>query len=266
MIFKKSLKLSLITLILLMLSTLGICQNGTAVPAAATAPAAPPNRYQLNGPIVDTYQSPFLYVYGTISPNSFENGVIEKVAQDVVDRWKLLRNRIVPLKKDVDVTEADIQKYHLILYGNERSNKIIKQIGPEMPIRFTEDAIIVGDRSYKDYNYGAIFVHPNPLNPAKYVLIYGALSYHGFPDINAVKASETDYVIFNEMSKMTISNVNAKPVEAGYFDKSDPSHWKVKPTPKSEPKLEEETSYQPVPKTHIKTAPRKPAGGKSGTQ
>ncbi len=254
----------LLTMTLLGMAGIAAAQTTQTVPAASTtpAPAAPPARYQLTGPIVDTYQSPFLYVYGSISPNPFENNVIEKTVRDVVDRWKLLRNRVVPSKKDVDVTEADIQKYHLILYGNEHSNKILKEIGSQMPIRFTDETMIVGDRVYKDYQYGAIFVHPNPLNPAKYVLVYGAISYHGFPDINAVKASDTDFVVFNEKSKMMIYNMSAAPVEAGYFDKTDPLHWKVKPSPAPKASIQEETSYQPL----QKTAPKKPAAGKTKTK
>ena len=201
----------------------------------------------LNGPIVDAYQRPFLYVYGTMSPNDYENNEIARTTKDVVDKWKTLRNRVVPVKKDIEVTEEDIQNYHLILYGNERSNKIIKQIGKDLPIRFNNEAIVVGDRKYSAYDNGAIFVAPNPLNRNKYVVIYGALTYHGFPYINAVKASDTDYIIFNRFTKDTRVDFKPNPpLEEGYFDKSDPYHWKVKPAIKTASGIAEETSYQPA--------------------
>lgn len=199
----------------------------------------------LNGPIVDAYQQPFLYVYGTISPNPFENDVIRRTAVGVVDKWKLLRNRIVPIKKDTEVTPEDIQRYHLIIYGNERSNKILREIGPQLPIRITEEAIIVGDRKYTHYEHGAIFIAPNPLNPNRYVLIYGALNHHGFPNINAVRASDTDFVIFSSENKMQIGSRPMPPLEEGYFDKSDPFNWRVIPLPQSL-SIAEETPYQPI--------------------
>ena len=196
--------------------------------------------------LVNAYQQPFLYVYGTISPNNYENNVIEKTTLDVINKWKIMRNRIVPVKKDVDVTQDDIQKFNLILYGNEHSNKIMKEIGKDMPIRITNDAIIVGDHKYTNWDEGAIFYAPNPLNPKKYVVIYGALTYHGFPHINSVNASDQDYVIFNNMTKFRIDQPIGTPLEQGYFDKSDPLHWKVKPTPKPPIHIVEETSFQPI--------------------
>ena len=214
----------------------------------------------LNGPIVDAYQAPFLYVYGTGSPNQYENDVIAKTTQDVVDKWKLLRERIVPIKKDVQVTDEDVKNFNLILYGNERSNKFWQKIAKDLPIRITDEAIIVGDRKYSTYDEGAIFVAPNPLNPNKYVLIYGALTYHGFPHMNAVQASATDFVIFNTATKnIRLGEPPSSPLEEGYFDKTNPLRWKVKPLPKTPVRIIEETSYQPVQslKTPVKKTPTK---------
>jgi hypothetical protein len=238
---KQPKRMLLITLTLLVFASLCHAQQ----PSTSTA-VVPTIR--LTGPIVDAYQMPFLYVYGTISPNNYENGEIERTAREVVEKWKVLRNRDVPIKKDVDVTPQDIQQYHLVLYGNENNNKIIKQVAEQMPIRFKDNEVVVGDRSYKGYDVGAIFVHPNPLNPNKYVLVYGAVTFHGISEINAVKASETDFVIFNEQTKIRSAGMNAGPLETGYFDKTDPLNWKVVPLPKPTPpvKVVEETSYQPV--------------------
>lgn len=203
----------------------------------------------LNGRIIDAYQTPFLYVYGTISPNPFENDVIQKTTKDVVEKWKILRQRDVPIKRDVDVTEDDIKNYNLLLYGNEHSNKILQKIGKDLPIRITDEAIIVGERKYTVWDEGAIFIAPNPLNPNKYVVVYGALTYHGFPHINSVKASDSDFVIFNSNTKaIQWGQPPAPPLEEGYFDKTDPMHWKVTPLPKPtpSPRLNPETSYQPI--------------------
>ena len=238
---KQSNRILLVSVFLIVFSSLCCAQQPSS--STAIVPVV-----HLNGPIVDAYQMPFLYVYGSISPNNYENGEIERTVKEVVEKWKVLRNRDVPFKKDVDVTPQDIQQYHLVLYGNENNNKILKQVAEQMPIRFKENEVVVGDRSYKGYDAGAIFVHPNPLNPNKYVLVYGAATFHGIAEINAVKASETDFVIFNEQSKMRSAGMNEGPLETGYFDKTDPLKWKVIPQPKPTPpvKVVEETSYQPV--------------------
>jgi outer membrane protein OmpA-like peptidoglycan-associated protein len=203
----------------------------------------------LNGRIIDAYQTPFLYVYGTISPNPFENDVLRKTTQDVVDKWKILRGEVVPIKKDVDVTDEDIQKYNLLIYGNEHSNKILQRIAKDLPIRITDEAIIVGERKYTSWEEGAIFIAPNPLNPNKYVVVYGALSYHGFPHINAVKADFTDFVIFNSNTKAIQFTPPSPPLEEGFFDKTDPMHWKVTPLPKPPARVNVETSYEPITKS-----------------
>ncbi len=205
----------------------------------------------LNGRIIDAYQTPFLYVYGSISPNPFENEVLQKTTQDVVDKWKVLRGEVVPIKKDVDVTDEDIQKYNLLLYGNEHSNKILQRIGKDLPIRITDEAIIVGERKYISWDEGAIFIAPNPLSPNRYVVVYGALSYHGFPHINAVKADFTDFVIFNSNTKAVKFERPSPPLEEGFFDKTDPMHWKVIPLPKPPARINVETSYEPIRKSLV---------------
>jgi len=231
----------------------------TTTPAVPSSPPIP--SIVLNGPIVDAYQTPFLYVYGTVSPNDYENKEIEKTTLDVIDKWKTIRSRVVPVKKDTEVTDNDIKNYNLILYGNERCNKILQKIAKDLSIRFRDQELVVGNHIYKNYDEGAIFIQPNPLNPAKYVLVYGALTFHGFWGMNSIRASETDYLVFNQNTRERVSQPAEPPLESGYFDKTDPTHWKVKPQPvvKPAPKTStpaEETSYQPAVKTGIKSKSR----------
>lgn len=199
----------------------------------------------LRGPIVDAFQSPFLYVIGTISPDPVENRVIENTVRIVEAFWRRRDNRTVEVKKDIDITEEDIKTKNLLLYGNPRSNKILKEIYKQLPILIEENAIIAGNKKYTGEDVGVIMIHPNPLNPEKYVVVYAGLTYKGIKNINQVPASGTDYVIFNEKSKW---HKYGRPVlEQGFFDKSDPIRWKyIPPQPQlhfTSPTIKEESTY-----------------------
>ena len=52
--------------------------------------------------------------------------------------WNRYFRGELPIKNDIDVTEADRQRCNLILFGDPGSNKLLREALPALPIGWTE--------------------------------------------------------------------------------------------------------------------------------
>ncbi|MDI6783400.1 MAG: hypothetical protein QME64_04800 [bacterium] len=197
--------------------------------------------------IIDVFQSSFLYVYGTQAKEPRENRVIKRTVEDVIGFWKIGRDRTEQYKADTEVTLSDISSYHLLLYGSPSSNKIIAQIYKQLPLLIEPNGVVAGDKKFTDDGVGVILIHPNPLYPKKYVVVFWASTFKGMRWINSVPYGKTDYVIFDERSFLLPKIEQTEPpvLEKGMFDKTDPLHWKYVPSViEIIPPIKVETSFE----------------------
>lgn len=236
----------------------------TATKSADTTAAPVPKLPEVINPVIpgimDAFQSPFLYVYGTQSKDPNESRILKRTVEDVVNFWKVGRNRTEQYKADTEVTLSDISSYHLLLYGSPSTNKIIAQIYQQLPLLIEPKAVIGGAKKFTGDSLGLIMISPNPLYPKKYAVIYWGSDYKSTRWINSVPYGKTDYVVFYDQSFLLPKKEQAEPpvIEKGFFDKTDPMHWKyvppappveVTPTPVPEPKetkppIRTETSFE----------------------
>lgn len=188
----------------------------------------------LNGPINDVSRQndegikPMLIIYGTQNPDPTGTESDKQTAYRFRDLCKD-RGSDVNVKADKEVTEADIEKYNLVLYGGPVSNSIVAEINNELPIKFEkingEWNIVAGRNKFTGDDVGLIMACPNPLYPSNYVLIYAGLTRDGTEKANSVYHGPTDYLIFNNTS---LENFGMGVVlMEGFLDKSDSCHWKL---------------------------------------
>jgi hypothetical protein len=78
-----------------------------------------------------------------------------------------------------------------VLFGAPKQNEIVKAIADELPIKFLEDGVKVGDKSYRGEGVGLVMVYPNPVSPNRYILLlpedYAGDSPWTYPDWMVVK-------------------------------------------------------------------------------
>jgi predicted esterase len=132
-------------------------------------------RHGLQGPIDDAFFEPFLFVRPTgKSSHAAVDRWVESEMAHQIQRWKELFRGDVRIKDDTDVTQSDREQYHLVLWGDRESNRIVAEIAAKLPISWTADAIEVGplpaDRHPAESRVLAM-IYPNPLNPEKYVVL-----------------------------------------------------------------------------------------------
>jgi hypothetical protein len=172
------------------------------------------------GPIDDAFAESFLCVRPTGSPY---HGLTCDYEQKALDRFrrefaKWLRGD-VRVKDDVAVTPADIANHHLILFGDPGSNKLLGRLADKLPIRWTKEAILVGDRTFDAADHVLAMIYPNPLNPKRYVVLNSGHTFHEpeFRGTNALLFPRLgDYAVLR-LAKTPTGIVDATPALAGLF-------------------------------------------------
>jgi len=132
------------------------------------------------------------------------------------------------LKSDTELAEPDTRRRMIYIYGTPENHSFFRQICSRLPLVFESDGVVVGNKKCLGRDVGAIFVCPNPVDPSRRLVIYGAVSPEALKNMNGVFHGPTDYVVFNDTTRQYRG---AQPSDcfllAGAFDKSDPVHWRV---------------------------------------
>lgn len=136
-------------------------------------------RHNLQGPIDDAFMEPFVCVRGTGTPWSTENAAwsdwtLARFEREF-DKW--LRG-YVPVINDDELTDEDIANNHIVLFGDPGSNSVLKRIVGALPVKWSEEAIVVNGESYSPKTHGLSLVFPNPLNPNRYVVVNSGHTMH----------------------------------------------------------------------------------------
>ena len=145
-----------------------------------TAPARQAGLHKthaLQGPIDDAFIDPFLLVRPTGKP--WSEAVNEQALRSLArfDRlWgKFFRGHPF-VKDDKDVTDADMAKYHVVLFGDPGSNRLMAKMLGKLPVKWTAESVSIGGQSYPAAENYAALIYPNPLHPAKYVVLNTGLT------------------------------------------------------------------------------------------
>ncbi len=187
----------------------------------------------LTGPMVDAYNSGFLLVYGT-SGAAQETQVNKQEAMAFSEQWRSWQHAWPRVKSDGEVTAEDIANFNLILFGNARSNALVKQVNPSLPIRFDENSIMAGNKRFSGDEVGLAMIYPNPLNQSKYVVVLGGNSWRGTQHIVKRIGTEFDYIIFDDRTlgiNVPQGNltVDGTALLCGFFDQdwqlAEPYQW-----------------------------------------
>jgi hypothetical protein len=194
--------------ILLVRNATGHWQQGD--PAADTGLR---KQHNLQGPVNDAFFDAFLCVTPTGTPF---NAIADARGKQELERFSAMFTKdycgLARTKADTAITPDDIANNNLVLFGDPGSNKILAQIADKLPIKWTKDSIVVGDKTYSAADHVPVLIYPNPLNPHRYVVINtglmadrGATAYGDFAVLEVAKDNNgkiTDKVaqdgVFNE--------------------------------------------------------------------
>lgn len=151
---------------------------------AADLPRGLAKKKGLEGPVGDVFLASFLLVRGTTSKDPWERQVIARQVEARAHDWERMYHCRPRIADDTAVTDADIARHHLVLYGGPGANALTARIAGKLPIRIEKTRIRVGRRSFEGPDVGVKLCYPNPLNPERCVAVFAGLSPDALDQIN----------------------------------------------------------------------------------
>jgi pimeloyl-ACP methyl ester carboxylesterase len=185
----------------------------------------------LQGPIDDAFTTPFLCVRGT---GPAWNPAIGAWSEANLNRFSYEWNRYfrgeLPVKDDTAVTDADLRRCNLILFGDPGSNPWIARVLPGLPLRWTKDELGLGGATYPAADHGPALIAPNPLPGAegRYVVLNSGHTFH------EKELALLNYLLFPRLGDWAVLQVGSKTpldeevIQAGFFDE----RWQAPTGPK----------------------------------
>ncbi len=178
----------------------------------------------LQGPVDDAFLDSFVFVTPTGTPLAAEVGKwVASEQQRAITEWRRHFRGDAQVRKDSEITDADIAASNLILWGDPASNKILARIVDKLPIKWTADSVVVGDKRFASATHAPILIFPNPLNPKKYVVLNSGFTFREFDYLNNARQIPKlpDYAVV-DISTPPDFRYPGKIVLAGFFNED----WK----------------------------------------
>ena len=179
----------------------------------------------LQGPIDDAFLDSFLVVKPTGKPmhpraHAWAEAERERFARE----WRKQFRGEVRVKADTEVTEEDMRKHNLILWGDPGSNAVLAKIAGNLPVGWTAEGVQVGGKSFPGTDHAPALIYPNPLAPARYVVLNSGFTFREYDYLNNARQ-------ISRLPDWTVFDLNTKPnaryagkiAAAGFFDES----WKL---------------------------------------
>ena len=142
------------------------------------APAGLRKAPGLTGPVNDAFMTPFLFVRPTGRPL---NATVGKWAAGelahATKMWRDIFRADAPVKDDTALTDADLAGRNLILWGDPASNRVLARVLGGLPLRWDGKVLEFRGKTYDAAHHAPILIFPNPLNPARYVVLNSGIDF-----------------------------------------------------------------------------------------
>lgn len=188
--------------------------------SALRAPQSLAKRPHLQGPIDDAFMDSFVFVRPTGQPLNPQIGQwVDTELREAVFWWRRYFRGEARVKSDSATTDDDIRNHNLILWGDPSSNKLLARIAGKLPIRWTAQGIVAGDKTYDATKHAPVLIYPNPLNPSRYVVLNSGFTFPQFAAAsNSLQTPKLPDWAILDLSVPLMERVNGKGVvDADFF-------------------------------------------------
>jgi hypothetical protein len=80
------------------------------------------------------------------------------------------------VKDDKDVTQQDLERYHVVVFGDPGSNRLLARLAAKLPLQWTRERVGFGGQTHAAAETLPALIYPNPLNPRRYVVVNSGLT------------------------------------------------------------------------------------------
>jgi predicted esterase len=203
-------------------------QDGTPWRAGPRQHDGPFKHGNVTGPIEDVFHEPILFVWGASDPAQ------ARANEEVARRWARVGSGVhveYPIMSDVDFYargEPLANDRALFLVGGAKSNRVVDELEPALPIRIEGRDVVVGEKHIAprdgDANgsqLGAAFIRPNPRRPDRYVVVVEGVTPLGTWRSLSLPDLLPDFVVFDDdvaPASGQLALGSGKVRAAGFFD------------------------------------------------
>jgi hypothetical protein len=110
----------------------------------------------------------------------------------------------LPIKDDTAVTEDDVRRCNLILFGDPGSNPWIAKVLPKLPLHWTHDELQIGGERYAAADHVPLLIQPNPLAEGRYVVFNSGHTFH------EKELALLNYLLFPRLGDWAVLKVGGK--------------------------------------------------------
>ncbi len=140
-----------------------------------------------SGPISDIFFDNLILVPGTVGTDE-ERFFTELAAANTtrlmnqvnggLHRGGILGSNTVELEsvRDVDLSEEQMRKNNLLLFGTAKSNSVLKHYRDKLRVAFDAGTIRLDNRTYSGERVAVFAVFPHPDNPGRYIAVHGGVT------------------------------------------------------------------------------------------
>ena len=194
-------------------------EGGVTLRAEGYTPAALHKTPALEGPIDDVRNTPFAIVMGTISKDPKMRRFCRLRSEAARDGWREWQKVEPRFFLDTEVTQEQIRKYSLQLFGGPDENQVTRELIGDLPLKIEPGRITIGPNSFAVEDAAVSMVYPNPRYPERYVGIVAANSPAGMYWANHLPGhfdfAVDDFRLSRPGEEIPYEKVR---IAAGYFD------------------------------------------------
>ncbi len=209
----------------------------------------------LSGPIDDAFIEPFLVV---LPSEKSANSAVEQWIQCELayfkQRWEMVFRGKLRTKRDTEVTLRDMQDYHLIVWGEPTTNRVLEHLfdkspatneAPtrrnnvvatdldqtvgdflgelrqefEVPMDWNEESLVVGEDRLDVEGHVLLAVYPNPWVPSKYIVINSGPTFRSAHDrTNSLQNPQLPDWAIIALDELPSADRPGRISAAGFFD------------------------------------------------
>ncbi len=107
----------------------------------------------------------------------------------------------IALRAPGSVTHAEMSSRHLVLFGTPEENPLVSRIASRMDVQLSRRSVRLYRRRWKGEALGVRLIHPNPLAPERYALIFFGETGERTKQMETLGWYWPDWVIFNERAE-----------------------------------------------------------------
>ena len=153
-------------------------------------------------------------------------------------RWQNVYRGTLRVKRDVDVTAEDCRAFHLIAWGDDKSNAIIRRAVQEVdsavqeggdaaqergtrkfPVQWQPEHFKFGSQVFDRQRHLPLVIYPNPLNPDKYLVLNSGPTHREQHDrTNSLQNPKLGDWAIVDVTVAPNGKTPGKIVSAGFFD------------------------------------------------